>query len=213
MVLVADAPWAVQEYDFQKLQWLWDGCRLLDRTEDRRAASCIAVHVVHRTDQRNHSAVQSPLQKSRVHTNWGTTADICRQRTHRLSERNRRLHYQPIITWLKWLLNLLLSWECCSCKRASELKKGITLAELCWSASVKAWQCFTIVVLAREDLVSVLAPSSSSKSGGNPITTTSFISILCKNESPKARLWTISWLSNTEVSTCRQSKNQLQTLQ
>ncbi len=146
MVLVADAPWAVQEYDFQRLQWLWDGCCDLDRTEHRRAASCITAH---RTDQRNHSAVQSPLQKSWVHDNWGTTADTRRQRTHRHSERDRRRHYRPIITRLKWLLNLLLSWVCCSCKRASELKKGITLAELCWSASVKAWQCFTIVVLAR----------------------------------------------------------------
>lgn len=209
MVLVADAPWAVQEYDFQRLQWLRDGCCDLDRTEHRRAASCITAH---RTDQRNHSAVQSPLQKSRVHDNWGTTADTRRQRTHRHSERDRRRHYRPIITRLKWLLNLLSSWVCCSCKRASELKKGITLAELCWSASVKAWQCFTIVVLAREDLVSVLALSSSSISGGNPITTTSFISIRCMNESPKARLWTISRLSNTEESTCRQSKNQLQTL-
>ncbi len=112
-----------------------------------------------------------------------------------------------IISGLKSLLNLLSSWACCSCKSASELKKGITLAELCWSASVKAWQCFTIVVLAREDWVSVLVRSSSSISGGNPITTTSFISIRCRNESPKARLWTISRLSNTEVSTCRQSKN------
>lgn len=110
---------------------------------------------------------------------------------------------------LKWLLNLLLSWGSCSCKRASELKKGITLAELCWSASVKAWQCFTITVLAREELVPVLVLSSFSISGGNPITTTTFISIRCRNESPKARLWTISRLSNTDVSTWGQYKNQL----
>lgn len=109
---------------------------------------------------------------------------------------------------LKCLPNLLPSRGSCSCKSASELKKGITLAELCWSTSVKTWQCFT-KVLAKGESVAVLVLSSLATAAGSPITTTSFISIRCRNERPKAKFWTISQLSNTEGSTCRPYKHQL----
>ncbi|TNN42071.1 hypothetical protein EYF80_047762 [Liparis tanakae] len=92
-------------------------------------------------------------------------------------------------------------------RKDSAEKSGRTEAKCCCNASVSCWLRSTSP-RSNGDPAAGLAGRASSQAD-RPITTTGFISMRCRKESPKARLWTISLVANTELSTWGRRETQM----
>lgn len=106
--------------------------------------------------------------------------------------------------------HLLPGWVSSSRRKDSAEKRGRTTTEYCWRASVSCLLRSTSPRVRWDPANDSLGLRSSCSD--QPIITTGFMSIRCRKESPKESLWTISLLSNTELSTWQRETHEQNTV-
>lgn len=106
--------------------------------------------------------------------------------------------------------HLLPGWVSSSRRKDSAEKRGRTTTEYCWRASVSCLLRSTSPRVRWDPANDSLGLRSSCSD--QPIITTGFMSIRCRKESPKESLWTISLLSNTELSTWQRETHEQKTV-